>query len=463
MTDATTAEELDETTEDAQAVVETPEVFQPVTLPNGMPFFVVDSDDMIDRIINAGYGYFYCLGTHVSKIDITQDWERNQGKQKFKDGPSEPRLYKVINNLVTKAIIPIDDDDLGGVTVLEKKAWFTMAPIPFELIQKMDSFFRRVDEKLGTEAILVLTYDMRYVDAENPEDGWGVIVPQQRNSGAHCKYEPTTVLDSIADEDEEFIRIVGSAHSHPGMGAFASHTDHGDQVGNDGIHITFGWNHNGNTAFHIEMQVGEYNWLLREEHAFGPRPDFEMTDEIEDWTKNVEAEDVVPPKAISTPIVTPFRPTASTTFGTDDDPNWGKVDSTSRIDEFGLRWNHRIDKIQVPDGVPYPRGSVLFVNLIRQDEGKCPICQGIVLEQDRTNHACNDCHAFLLMGEEKPQDITRIRAELESPHTDQLIKRWEAALDRGIPVAEIYRWFDENTGALRSSIIWIQEAGQKKA
>ena len=65
--------------------------------------------------------------------------------------------------------------------------------------------------------------------------------------------------------------IVGSVHSHPGMPAYASGTDHADQADFDGVHITFGWQNNvnsGATQYHIELQVSGESYTLKPEDVF---------------------------------------------------------------------------------------------------------------------------------------------------------------------------------------------------
>lgn len=433
-----------------------------VELPNGMPMFMATDDKIIERAIDAGYQVFYVLGVHKDLIDITPQYPEHAPKQ-YKKGSPEPRLYKVINNLVSKAIMAVENDNIGDLSEVTTSAWFNLDPIPHELIEKMDTFFRLVDTKYGTEAIVVLIYDTRYLNTDNSEDGWGIIVPKQTNNGAHCSYDPISVLDSIDDEEQEFIRIVGSAHSHPGMAAFASGTDHGDQVGNDGIHITFGWAKNGPTAFHIEMQVADQNWILTEDQAFGKRPGVSIDPEIEAWTDMVEKE--VPRPKVQTNMFN--RQTSQTYSGTKSlttstSKNWSNP-GVSGIDDFDLYWNSKVKNLTLTDGIPNPMDGIIFVALTNPSEGKCPVCHGFLMEADRLKRNCAQCYAFLLLEFEKPEDIRDIRNLVQSANNDSLITRWNEGIKQNVPIVFIRRWFDDSTGALKSMVEVIQEGESKKA
>jgi hypothetical protein len=131
-------------------------------------------------------------------------------------------------------------------------------------VAKLDNFFRLVDKKYGTEGIVLLTYDFNYLGADNAEIGWSFGVPDQKNTGGHCDYDKANVIAELSDQT----RIVGTVHSHPHMRAYASQTDHNDQAGFDGIHITFGWSTTtkGQTEYHAEMvRGGNFIWISPED------------------------------------------------------------------------------------------------------------------------------------------------------------------------------------------------------
>ena len=139
-------------------------------------------------------------------------------------------------------------------------AWFTMPRIPVRMVAELKKFFFTVEDKYGTEGIVLLTFDMDYINAENAYDGWGFAVPPQENTAGHCNYDKAPVVSSLPEN----IRIVGTAHSHPKMSAFASSTDHDDQAGFDGLHITFGWKDN---------KVEYYSELVRGTNFYQITPD----------------------------------------------------------------------------------------------------------------------------------------------------------------------------------------------
>ena len=436
------------------------ELLDYVEMPNGLPLFLNMEKETIDKACAMGFQIFYVLGVHRDLIEVTKTHQN--ARQEFKEGWPEPRIYKIVNNLVSRAILPVDNDTIGGIKQVKEDAWFNLPLIPYDLMQKIDKFFRRVDEKYGTEAIVVFTYDVRYSGTTNESDGWGLVVPKQVNSGAHCSYDPPSVYDELDDEEQEFVRIVGTAHSHPGMGAFASGTDHGDQLGSDGIHITFGWGRNGPTAYHIEMQVGNKNWELDEYMVLEPAP-VETDDDIEIWTDNVEKQ-VADPKGISgatrTPAITQtsFSNNSNNAGAGSSSDDWG-VPNSNGLDEFQIYWNTKIRNLTIPGNLPHPTTSIIFVDLVTPGEGKCPICHGFILESDRAKRSCEQCHAFLLIGNEKPEDIRDIRKFVRSSNDDSLIKRWDDGKQHGVPIIHVLRWLE---GDQAQSLIEIMQDGSTK-
>lgn len=88
--------------------------------------------------------------------------------------------------------------------------------IPYSLIKEVLAFFYEVFKQYKSEAMVLLCYS---------EDNWSLVVPDQEVAGASVKYS------------NNHKHVVGSIHSHPGFGAFASGTDERDEVNFDGIHI----------------------------------------------------------------------------------------------------------------------------------------------------------------------------------------------------------------------------------
>jgi len=433
----------------------------PTWLPNGMPLFTgANTESVIEQAIEENYQSFYVLGFIADDVDVTPQYAT---VKKFEVGPPQPKIFHVINNLVSKAIIQVENNSFGTEKRTKQSAWFLMPKIPYTLVDKMDQFFRAVDNKLGTEAIVILTYDIRYKGAENDSDGWGIIVPEQKNTAGHCNYEPGSALEQISDDDLEFIRQVGTAHSHPGMSAFASGTDHDDQEGSDGLHITFGWKTATHTEFHIEMQTAEMSWTLKPESVFTNRPQVEADEEIKAWTEKVEREVVVPPKALPAVTYGQYGPTkTSQNYQTTGGAESSLLDK-ARFDRYGVYFSPKVDNLNCPIDIPDPISNVLFIRLYDQLEYKCPICNDTITTIDLKNRSCHDCRAFFIFPGENI-DIIRakrlsIARETGNPlaNKDPLLDRWDGALDhKDMDIIVIERWKDDHNAPKRA-LTYISE------
>lgn len=97
--------------------------------------------------------------------------------------------------------------------------------IPAKHIATIISFFRSVDEKYQSEAIILIHYSCKL-------KRFCLVCPQQRVSGACVEYD--------ANERVAGYQLIGSIHSHSSMGAFHSDTDRSDESAFDGLHITIG-------------------------------------------------------------------------------------------------------------------------------------------------------------------------------------------------------------------------------
>ena len=171
-------------------------------------------------------------------------------------------MFKAYYHYAGDFIEPVLAKDIDIKSSIEEhtSATFTLPKIPWEMVDKMDQFFRAVDDKYNSEGIVLLTYDFNFRYEDSPEMGWGFAVPDQKNNSVHCDYDKTSVMESLADN----IQIVGTVHSHPHMPAYASETDHNDQAGFDGVHITYGWHGktNNQTEYHVELVRGNnFYWL----------------------------------------------------------------------------------------------------------------------------------------------------------------------------------------------------------
>lgn len=432
---------------DEEEAEELPTQAPSLMLPNGMMLFVANFDGAIAAIARqaaeASLQTYYVLAQHKELketkkgLNVTKTWT-----------DPVPKLFRCVNNFITRAS-SLAENETAGLEHLPEQAVYTMAKIPYLMIQKLDQFFRLVDDRFGTEAVVVLTYDQRHDGSE----GWGFVVPNQTNSAGHCKYDPASVVDKIPDADVAHVRQVGTAHSHPGMSAFASHTDHGDQLGNDGLHITFGWSGKSRrTEHHIELQVGSSTFICTEEMCFEDIPEppnFGV--ELDELIKNVEKEK---PYHSTYPYGGgPFPmgpgPTTRTSSGTGSGGVSGPRDRTGRT-------------YVIPVGCPDPRDNIIVAELLNKDEAKCPVCRNALVPADCDRRKCWNCGSYLALPGEEIEELIEIRATFGPT----IAPCFELMGQTPKPVARWNRWLD--SGLLRSKVVEVHSGvgvggDQKKA
>lgn len=262
-------------------------------MPNGAPCFMADRDDICDVVEQMGFSVYYVLGNLQKVSTSTSTTYKPSTPGAVTSSPvttttqtttKNIQLFKIVNNFVGRAVAvstdPLPDNFLG----LEENCVYSLPDIPQTMLEKLDQFFRLVHAQHGTESIVLLTFDPTKEDSS----GWGVLVPEQTNTSAHCNYDAESVLAL----KPEHLYVVGSVHSHPEMPAYASGTDHADQADFDGIHITFGWQKSvnaGATQYHIELQLSGHNYKLTPEDVF---EDFTLQKdpdpEVVEWTGKVK-------------------------------------------------------------------------------------------------------------------------------------------------------------------------------
>lgn len=238
-------------------------------MPSGLPCFIADRDNICDIVEDIGFNIYYLFANKKTTKTIQNNSNNNNSKVAYNvSSPTQVvtynnTLFKVINNFVGRVVQASTDELPETFFLAEETCEYNMPEIPHVLVEKMDQFFRLVYSQHGTESIVLLTYDMN----SNGPEGWGVLVPEQSNTPAHCKYD----ADSVAAIKPDNVLIVGSVHSHPEMSAYASGTDHADQADFDGLHITYGWQksvNNGATQYHIELQMAGTAYSLKVEDVF---------------------------------------------------------------------------------------------------------------------------------------------------------------------------------------------------
>jgi len=312
---------------------------------SGVPCFMATRDDIQDVVQALGFNIYYLI-CNVAEDKKNETTTYVNGKSQTTTSyvtNMKTKIVKVVNNFVGHSITVVEDEEIYDFTPIREIGEYNLPPIPRDIVTKLDEFFRLVDAQHGTESIVILTFDPNFEDSR----GWGVLVPEQTNTSVHCKYDP----DSIVDQKPEHVMIVGSVHSHPGMPAYASGTDHADQADFDGIHITYGWQksiNNNATQYHIELQMAGYSWTLKpddvfESFVYNKSPD----PQVVEWSEKVKK--AYPPQGGSVSLVahtpahslhqTPprdFIPTGITSPLSKGTSTWESTNSP-RVSQFNSR------------------------------------------------------------------------------------------------------------------------------
>lgn len=400
---------------------EEPTGLQVVWLPTvpPLPLYVGERTEALAAAQAAGYPVFFLLASYREK------YEENKVT---KWRPAVPKVFKVTVNDAVEGVATVEEGSLNLPEVNEV-AWMKLPKIPFLLVQKIDAFFRLVDDKFRTEAIVILTFDRRYLPHD--PDGWGFVVPLQTNSGGHCDYKPESVVDMIPEDDLPYVIEVGTAHSHPDMGAFASHTDHGDQdKAPDGIHITFGWGPGRPTQHWVELQVGAQNYHLDPKHAFADAPGPPTFPELDPLVANVSK------KAV---YAAGFPTTGAGATWTGDNR---------------------------PAGCPDP-ATTAVVAVMGEYTTSCPVCYTWVTNDLKAYRRCRTCGSYLAYEAETVEDIIAVRDKLSgdsnppAASTDELrgltakaVVVFEKLKTGGVSTRLIH------SGTATASTITVEEAGK---
>lgn len=404
---------------------------------NGLPIFLANRDDICDIVEAMGFSIYYLLGnaTKITSKSVTNPTTKVVSTEKIEN--STMQLFKVVNNFVGRSVSLSNDPFSGSFLSVEETALYSMPAIPNVLIDKLDQFFRLIDAQHGTESIVMLTYDM---DKEGPE-GWGILVPDQSNTAVHCNYDP----DSIAQIKPDNVMIVGSVHSHPGMAAYASGTDHKDQADFDGIHITFGWQksvNNGATQYHIEMQMAGKAYTLQPEDVF---EDFSISKdpdpEVVAWSGKVKK--VLPPSMGGTYTGGTYHNPVTTGAHT---PHGQATKSNPTVEEkkWGLesvrKQFEQIDRFDVPEN------AIIVAELEAPDAKQmveCPSCATLLDDFNFYNSFCDFCYIPIV---EKFTAIDKIIEKVELYCSDM-------KMDTDVPV---YLWTIDNNN--QQSLMKIVES-----
>lgn len=402
------------------------EPFVPIPLDE-IPYFMLDEFTKVyidDKMIDDTRKHIEANGVDSYFLFAIQ-------RRKTMDGTTEkivkhPQIFYISNTLAYSSIAVVPLNELTYEEHIAT-AHFNLPKIPYDLRMTLDDFFRAADKKFHTEAIVQLTFDPEAHAAGDAKwNGWGFLVPKQENTASHCNYDPT----STAGEKPDHVYLVGSVHSHPGMSAFASGTDHADQDGNDGLHITYGWQdsvNGGETQLHCEMQVGPQNWIFESSTIFEDAPPRVVSGEVEDLLEKVT-------KKVTTPVSQFGRGPAGFP------PRNASAATSSPA--AAMKRSSRLEEIKgLPKGDDDPSyaDNTIICVLKAADEEMCPACVQPLIGRDLDIRMCTACHSYLALPGEGVDDILKIRKDEGHYH-------WDIDIESD-PIAPIILWERDVEGA----------------
>lgn len=361
---------------------------------DGLPIFVANVPNIIEIVKSLGFSFFYVMGNlkHVEKVKSTVSKPPNKYVANATSPPSlttatvdvvtyNTKFFKVISNVVGQSIFPVDNVEIDDCYEVVSNTFYDLPKIPFNMIEKLDQFFRTIEASHDSEAIVLLTFDPSFEDSQ----GWGILVPEQENNAAHCSYDPT----SIADNKPDNVYIIGSVHSHPSMPAYASGTDHEDQADFDGLHITFGWQptvSNNATQYHIEMQMGGKIFTLTPDQVFEQRKSFDPDPEVLQWVTKVKKDlplismgGLHSTSAIQTSNQTDSSSKKSNSSKSRKPSSSVEIHYSDLLPDYSLE-NLGIIIAEVPDKISYTNIDCF-----------CPCCGIELIEEDLWISSCPDC------------------------------------------------------------------------
>lgn len=422
---SSTSDIVNDETTDAERV-------QYFTAPNGFPVVLTNHVDILKWVKQDHPEWFmyYLLGDKVSErieydVWVTNEYNHSVKKPVHTFYDHSLALFKVIYNEIGYSVTEVHADALESIdlTPIKEGFGFVLPKIPKELLDRVDQFLRLVDEKQRSEAIVLLTFDPLSVDnAGNFEPkGWGVLVPDQVNTAAHCKYDQTTIIDDKPDH----VMIVGSIHSHPQMSAYASGTDHEDQSDFDGIHITFGWRGNGPTEYYIEYQMQNRAWRMFPDQVFEDFVKVETPDDdMKTWIDRVST----PGKAQTAQSPIPLGPKVKSgqaaTSGSDAEFNNSEYEFTevgfaSYSDVHTMAWrNHNSNWNPCIALKNYNYEHYVLVTDIEETTLSCPACFKTIAPREREMARCTRCWTFFKSSKDTLDDLITHRRSLSLDVSD---------------------------------------------
>ncbi len=392
---------------------------------SGIPIVVADSIDILDHMDNQmdDFTFYYLIATKITERTEYNVRVKNQAgtlihHNEYTFNEAKPAIFKVAKALFGWSVTEVDEDLLQhvGLSPMANHYGFNLPLIPKALLLKVDNFLRLADQKHHCESILILTFDPECVDEVTGEylaEGWGVLVPNQENSAAHCQYDPSSIIDDKPDH----VVIVGSIHSHPGMAAYASGTDHKDQADFDGIHITFGWYGRGPTEYYAEFQMQGQSWRVYPNDLFEPWVEIdENNEEINKWVEKVVHKQDAASKAQATnlSLYQKTMKTGGSTTGVDTidvgSYDLGASGLSGYKDVHQVAWERRganwtfDSALEEIDFNKY----IIIADLV-ENEYSCPVCFKSLNNMETDNRRCSRCKSFITYFDESFQELIAYR------------------------------------------------------
>lgn len=382
-----------------------------------IPVVVADDAEILNRVdAQLAFSVYKLIANkpqlHIEKNVTVKDPVTGTSKfhQEYKHYTYSPAIFTVAQNRVGWAITEDLNQDIS-LTPVEPTFEITIPKIPWKLLKRVDDFLRAVHDKMRSEAIVILTFD----PTKDDSSGWGVVCPTQSNNAAHCAYE----WDSVIEHKPDHVEIVGSIHSHPNMSAFASGTDHSDQQGFDGIHITYGWYGNGPTEFHIEYQMQGKNWILNTNQIFEDFPRSEPDEEVRAWMERVT----------EAPMQGKALPQSKTGKSSTQPTGQYSADTTSAY-SYDLKPSPQIyndphslaiqsNAYTAPagcDSIDLDRFMILAYLKVNEHgdvtDTECPICGAEITKLIQAARRCTTCYNYHILPNEDLTDLIKLRETL---------------------------------------------------
>lgn len=421
--------EIEETV--APTIVSVPKI-TPAFHIGMMPVYWGNSVDSMKLIEEGGVKIYYLIGIQPFE---TFSGANNTGT---KTTTYQTEIFRVESSFLGRSIVLCQSDELGLAAKVKPGAVFSLPKIPYTLFKKMDSFFRAMFAKHGTEATLILTYDESYISTQNPGDGWGCFSPTQENTSHKCDYD----MDVVMEQKPEGVSLAGTIHSHPNMSAYASHTDEKDQSDFTGVHITFGWAPgSAHTETHQEMVAGGKTWTLHPETLYEgpPLPAVDADTEIEEWGKTVSKKVHTPPTQTTNSFTTGSTLFPRNTLGVSHNSSAGnRVGGHLGAVRASGVVPTKLRTVKTVPGMPDPRHNVIIVQTTRLDAGaKCPFCDVPMSMSAWNNHRCIGCQSYIIDPAMTIKDICEIRSTRNQPYIE--------AIDTSKATKPIVLWIPKGT------------------